>query len=123
MGQKTIDMRWIDAHLAIIPIMGMARRAEHASRHGSRNFFIAASQQKRIRPAAHLLRFLDEQLHGMFFRSRNEKAQTIEQTARADPHRLSRDIRSKPTFSTNAAAAAVVFSPQELSQTCFDQPP
>ena len=28
----------------------------------------------------------------MFFRSRNEKAETIEQTARADPHRFSGNI-------------------------------
>ena len=29
----------------------------------------------------------------MFFRSRNEKAETIEQTARTDPHHLGGDIR------------------------------
>ena len=43
MGQKTIDMRWIEAHLTVIPVVGMARRAEHTGRHGSRNLFIATS--------------------------------------------------------------------------------
>ena len=85
-------MGGIEAHLAIVPIMGMTCRTEHAGRHRSRDFRIAAPQQKRIRPAAGLLRFLDEQPHRMFFRSRNKKAEAIEQTARADPHRFSGNI-------------------------------
>ena len=36
-------MRWIDAHLTVVPIVGMSRRTEHTGRHGSRNFVIAAA--------------------------------------------------------------------------------
>src|SRR5262249_16523581 len=42
MGEQTIDMRWIEAHLTVVPIMGMTCRADDAGRHRTRNFFIAA---------------------------------------------------------------------------------
>ena len=78
----------IGTYLAVVPIVDMARRPEHAGRYGRGGFFIAAPQQERIRPAAHLLRVLYEEPDGMFFRTGNEKAKTVEQTARADPLRL-----------------------------------
>src|SRR5262245_48560040 len=41
----------------------------------------------------------------MFFRSRNEKSETIEQTARADPHRFRRDIRETHIFHERRSGA------------------
>src|SRR5512145_695689 len=92
MSQKPINMSGIDAYLTIVPVMSMTGRSEHARRDGSRNLFVSTAQQERIRPAAHFLCFVDEELYRMFLRSGDVKAETVQQTARTDPNRFRRDI-------------------------------
>ena len=110
-------MGGIEAHLAVVPIMGMSRRTEHAGRHGSRNSLLPRpNKSASARPPS--LRFLGEDPHRMFFRSRNEKAEAS--SKQRVPIRIaSAGISAKLTFSTNAAAAAVVFSPSGILANAF----
>src|ERR1700756_168807 len=79
-------MGGVEAHLTIIPIVGMAGGTQHTSRHGSGDFFIVASQEKGIRPSSHLFRFFDEEPYRMFLRPGDKKAEAVEQTADSNPH-------------------------------------
>src|ERR687897_3792416 len=85
-------MGWIVAHLTIIPVMRMTCGSEHTGSDGRRYFGLTPAQQQRLRSATKVLGFLNEKRYGMFFRSGDVKAQTIEYTTGADAHRLAGEI-------------------------------
>src|SRR5215471_11650084 len=85
-------MSRVEADLTIVPIVGMAGRAQHTRRNRSGNFLIVASQKKGIRPPSHLFRFFDEQEYRMLFRSGDKKTESVKQTADANLHGLRGNI-------------------------------
>ena len=79
----------------------------------SRPFIVAGSEEHTV---------VDKKLDGMLLRTGDKKAETIEQTARADTDGFVRNLLERNLLA-NSAAAAVVFSPAgNFAYTFLQQP-
>src|SRR5687768_17305822 len=70
----------------------MPRGSEHTGSHRRRNLGLAISQQQRFLATAEMLGFINQKLNRMLFRASHVEAQTVEDAAGADAHRLARQI-------------------------------
>ena len=88
MREQAVDVRWIVRDLRVVPIMRMARRAQHAGGDCCGRLVGAARQQQRVFPPALLQRVINQDMHGMFGAARNHHAQRIDHAALADAQSL-----------------------------------
>src|ERR1043166_4117740 len=91
-------MGGIVAYLTVVPIMSMTGRTQYTRAHKSGDFRSAASEQQGFGPAADIFCFLDQKLHCVFVRSGDKKAESIEQTAFSDSHRIGGNLLRSDIF-------------------------
>ena len=84
-------MGWIDADLAVVPVMRVTGGAQDAGCH-RRGHLDVAAKEKRIFAPPHLQRFIDENVERVLLGPGDVKPQPIEQAAFADTQRVFGDV-------------------------------